>query len=331
MLSSAVQRVQGINGLKYAEEEEEKVKEFLGIDVGSVSIKFALLKGDTLAAKVYLKNQGLIKTVQEGLSQLGKVEVAGVGITGSGKEFVSSLVGGDYLDSEVMCHCIGALNRYSEARTIIDVGGEDSKLILVRDGVLNDFQMNRSCGAGSGAMIETIASRLGISIEEVGNIALQSQDHLTLPSKCGIFMQSEVVSQLNKGRPISDILMGVCRGMVGNYLLLAKGKKLESPVVFQGAVAKNQAVAKAFEEALKCPIIIPEYPELAGAIGIALLTEESMNGYHTNFRGDAILNSNYRTEIAHCEDCENRCELLNLYCNGDLLAVSGSRCGKRNQ
>jgi len=302
---------------------------FLGLDIGSVSIKLVLLEGGTLTAKAYLKNQGLIPTIQEGLKRMPGVKVSGIGVTGSGSEFVSRLVGGDYTDSEIIGHMVATLKDHPDARTIMDVGGEDSKLMLVNNGVLSDFQMNKTCGAGSGAMLETIASRLGYKIEDVGKIALESKEQLNLPSKCAIFMQSEVVSQLNKGRPIQDILMGVCRAMVANYLMLAKGKKLVEPVVFQGAVAKNQAVARAFEEALECPVIIPEYPEFAGAVGIALLTRENMNGRKTNFRGDAILAPEYRIEVKQCPDpCPNECELTRLLYQGKVLAVFGSKCGK---
>ena len=301
----------------------------LGIDIGSVSAKFALIENDKLVSKVYLRNKGLILTVQAGLKELPKVKIDAVGITGSGKEFVRSLVGGDYVDSEIIAHLVACLKQYPDARTIMDVGGEDSKLMLIKDGVLTDFQMNKICGAGSGAMLETIASRLGYKIEDVGRIALENKEQLALPAKCGIFMQSEVVSQLNKGRPVSDILMGVCRAMVANYLILAKGKKLLEPVVFQGAVAKNQAVARAFEEALKCPVIIPEYPEFAGAVGIALLTEEQMDGRETNFRGDAILAPEYCIEVKQCPDpCPNKCELTLLLYQGRALAVFGSKCGR---
>ncbi|GAI67063.1 unnamed protein product, partial [marine sediment metagenome] len=141
---------------------------FLGLDIGSVSIKLALLEGDTLTAKAYLKNQGLISTVQQGLKQMPKVKVNGVGVCGSGSEFVSQLVGGDYIDSEVISHMVATLKNYPGARTIMDVGGEDSKLMLVNNGVLTDFQMNSTCGARSGAMLETIAGRLGYKIEDVG-------------------------------------------------------------------------------------------------------------------------------------------------------------------
>ncbi|MBA7475074.1 (R)-phenyllactate dehydratase activator [subsurface metagenome] len=305
---------------------------YLGIDVGSVSVKLALLKGDELTGKAYLKNQGLISTVQEGLRQLPKVKISGVGITGSGKEFVKSLVGADYTDSEIISHLVACLKEYPYAKTILDIGGEDSKLMLVSEGILADFQMNRDCGGGTGSMIETIAARLGVRIEDAGRLALQSKDPAVLPGKCGIFCQSAAVSQLSKGRPTGDILMGVCRALVGNYLaVLAKGKKLEPPIVFQGATALNAALVKCFEEELGHPILVPENCSYMGAIGIALLAEESMNGRHTNFRGGAILDSNYMTQISRCEECENNCELLNLYHGDELLSVSGSRCGKNNR
>ncbi|MBA7696641.1 (R)-phenyllactate dehydratase activator [subsurface metagenome] len=304
---------------------------FLGIDVGSVSVKLALLEGDALVDKVYLKNRGLISTVQEGLRQLPRVKVGGVGITGSGKEFVKSLVGGDYVDSEIMSHMVATLKEYPDVKTILDIGGEDSKLMLVRRNVLSGFQMNASCGGGTGSMIETIAARLGVKIEDVGDLALQSKDPATLAGKCGIFAQSDAVSQMSKGRPVEDILMGLCRALVGNYLAtLAKGKKLLPPLVFQGATALNKALVKAFEDELHQPILVPENCSYMGAIGIALLAEENMNG-HTRFRGDAILDTRYRTEIRHCEDCENNCELLYLLYRDEVLAVSGSRCGKNNR
>jgi predicted CoA-substrate-specific enzyme activase len=214
----------------------------------------------------------------------------------------------------------------------LDIGGEDSKLMLVEDSLLADFQMNRDCGGGTGSMIETIAARLGVTIEEVGEIALQSKDPAVLPGKCGIFCQSAAVSQLSKGRPTGDILIGVCKALVGNYLAtLAKGKKLLPPIVFQGATAQNAALVKCFEDALGYRVLVPENCSYMGAIGIAILTEENMNGQHTRFRGDAILDSNHRTEIAHCDGCENNCELLKLYCGDELLGVSGSRCGKHNR
>ena len=304
---------------------------YLGIDCGSVSIKFALLKDGELTDKVYLKNQGLISTIKEGLARLQNGHIDGVGITGSGKEFVNSLVGADYVDSEIIAHMVATLKQYPGTKTILDIGGEDSKLMLIQDGALAGFQMNKDCGGGTGSMIETIATRLGVKIEDVGSIALQSRNGTNLPGKCGIFCQSAVVSELNKGRPVSDILMGVCQALVGNYLaVLAKGKKLLSPVVFQGATALNPALARCFSESLECEILVPRDCSFMGAIGIAELTRENMAG-QPRFRGvKSVIGADYRTGISHCEDCENRCELLSLYCDGELVGRSGSRCEKNN-
>ncbi|GAI67050.1 unnamed protein product, partial [marine sediment metagenome] len=302
------------------------------IDIGSVAIKLALLDGDALIDKSYLRNQGIIGTLQQGLKRLQKVKIDGVGVTGSGKSLAKVLVGGDYEDSEIMSHVIATLAQYPDVKTILDIGGEDSKLMLIRNRVLSDFQMNSSCGGGTGSMIETISSRLGVRIEDVGSIALKSKNPATLAGKCGIFCMSDAVSHLSKGRPVEDILLGVCKALVGNYLAtLAKGKKLQPPIIFQGATALNTALVKCFEEELGHPIFVPENCSYMGAIGIGILAEENMNGRHTSFRGDVILDSNYRTEISHCEDCENNCELLNLYHGDELLSVSGSRCGKNNR
>ncbi len=306
---------------------------FLGIDCGSVSLKFALVSDGQVLSKVYLRNTGLIPTVKQGLEllNLDGTAIDAVGVTGSGKEFVKALVSADYVDSEIIAHFTATLKKYPDARTILDVGGEDSKLILVKNGNLTAFQMNRDCGGGTGAMIEAIATRLGVKIEDVGRIALESSAPANLPGKCGIFAQSAVVSELNKGRAVSDILMGVCRALVGNYLaVLARGKRLWPPVVFQGATAQNQALVKCFEDALGHEIIVPEDCKFMGAIGIAELTKESVAG-PTKFRGPAqILASDYKSTIANCDGCENKCELLSLSSDGQLLGRSGSRCGKNN-
>ncbi len=177
------------------------MKTYLGVDCGSVSIKFVLTQDRHTRSKVYLKNTGLIPTIKKGLSQLPQAEISGVGITGSGKEFVKSLIGADFTDSEIIAHVTATQREYPEVRTVLDIGGEDSKLMLLRDGILSGFQMNKDCGGGTGSMIETIATRLGVKIEEVGRIALESRSPTNLPGKCGIFCQSAVVSELNKGRP----------------------------------------------------------------------------------------------------------------------------------
>ncbi|MBA7692061.1 hypothetical protein ES703_100619 [subsurface metagenome] len=230
--------------------------------------------------------------------------------------------------TEVLAHSIAALEYYPQVRTIFEIGGEDCKMMIIEDAVLSNFNMNNICAGGTGAMIETIASRMGIQIEDVGELAFQSKNQLELPGKCGIFCQSAVVNKLNTGVNKSDILMGVCRALIRNYLTICKGSKLKPPYIFQGATAKNKALVRALEEELSHPVIVPEQCAFMGAIGIAMMAMEEVPE-KTKFKGfDAILSASYDVRHFQCVDCENRCEVVQIYQNNELAGCIGSRCFK---
>jgi len=303
---------------------------YIGIDVGSISVKCVLLDRESkVIDSVYLKNRGIMESVIDCLSQLQEeVEIAACGITGSGRNFTTVLVGGDIVKTEVLAHSIATLAYYPDAGTIFEIGGEDCKLIMVEDGVLVNFSMNNICAGGTGAMIEAIANRMGITIEDVGELALQSKHRLELPGKCGIFCQSSVVSKLNSGVNKSDILMGVCRALIRNYLAVCKGNKLLPPYIFQGATAQNQALIRALEEELNHPIIVPSQCAFMGAIGIAMMAMEAAPK-KTKFKGfDAIVRASHDVHNFQCVDCPNRCEVIQIYQNKILAGCIGSRCFK---
>jgi predicted CoA-substrate-specific enzyme activase len=303
---------------------------YLGIDGGSVSLKFALIdeKGKILSS-VYLRNQGIIETVQSGLKAVaGKdCEVAGVCVTGSGRKFIGTLVGADLVESEVLAHTIAALHYFPGVRTLIDIGGEDSKIMSIRDGILEDFRLNSVCGAGTGSLLDAIGSRIGVRIEDVGNLALQSRQRLYFPGKCGIFAQSSVVSRLNSGAHKSDILMGMIRALVNNYLTIAKGMDLAPPFVYQGATAQNKAMHKALEEQLESSVAVPDQCALMGAIGAALLARDEKL-QKTGFHGFALSENTYTTQTIFAQGCNNNCELTLLFENGRYLGTIGNRCAK---
>ncbi|NIO49974.1 MAG: 2-hydroxyglutaryl-CoA dehydratase [Candidatus Aminicenantes bacterium] len=306
---------------------------YLGIDVGSTSVKCVLLdKESNIIDFVYMKNKGIIESVIECLSTLEKrMEIAACGITGSGRNFTNVLVGGDIVKTEVLAHSVAALEFYPDVRTIFEIGGEDCKLMIVEDGILVNFNMNNICAGGTGAMIEAIASRMGIAIEDVGELAFQSKNQLEMPGKCGIFCQSAVVNKLNSGVNKSDILMGVCRALIRNYLTICKGNQLEPPYVFQGATAQNEALVRALEEELSYPVIVPEQCALMGAIGIAMMAMEEVPE-KTKFKGfDAILSADYDVRYFSCSDCENRCEVIQVYQDNELAGCIGSKCCKWNK
>jgi len=193
-----------------------------------------------------------------------------------------------------------------------------------------NFLAVHNCGAGTGAVIDSIASRLGIKTEDVGDLALKHKTRLNFPGKCGIFATSAVVSRLNSGADKSDILMGVCRGLINNYLTLAKNIKLDPPYVFQGATAKNKALIKILEEELKEKVTVPENCELMGAIGIAMLVKDEKIE-KTSFRGFDISKQEFKTKNFLCGDCSNNCEVTQIMENGNVLGAIGSRCGKWNK
>lgn len=303
---------------------------YLGIDVGSTSVKCILLDNESnIIDSVYTKNKGIIESVIECLGALEKrVEITACGITGSGRNFTNVLVGGDMVKTEVLAHSVAALEFYPEVRTIFEIGGEDCKLMIIEDGILVNFNMNNICAGGTGAMIEAIASRMGIAIEDVGELASQSKHQLEMPGKCGIFCQSAVVNKLNTGVNKCDILMGVCKALIRNYLTICKGNKLEPPYIFQGATAQNKALVRALEEELSHAVIVPEQCAFMGAIGIAMMAKEELPE-KTKFKGfSAILSASYDVRHFLCVDCENRCEVVQVYQDNELAGCLGSKCCK---
>lgn len=303
-------------------------KAYLGLDIGSVGIKLVLVdETKEVVKKTYLKNEGIIDTVKKGLENIAneEYEVKGVGATGSGRQFVGMLVGVDIIKTEILAHAIGTLNYYPNVKTILDIGGEDSKIMTLRNGVLEDFIMNQICGAGTGSVVDSIASRMGIKTEDVGYLALQSKQQLNFPGKCGVFLQSSVVSRLNSGADKSDILMGVVNALVNNYLMLGKNINLESPFVYQGATSQNKAIVSALEKQLGAEIIVPKYASYMGAIGIALMAQKE-NFLKTNFKGYNIGDRKYISKTKIANGCENHCEITSLYEGNKYIGSIGNRC-----
>ncbi len=303
---------------------------YLGIDCGSVGIKLALIdEKKKVVRKTYLKNEGIIDTVKKGLENIanGEYVVRGIGVTGSGRNFVGMLIGADIIKTEILAHAVGTLNYYPDVKTIMDIGGEDSKIMVLRNGVLEDFIMNQICGAGTGSVVDSIATRMGIRIEDVGDLALQSKQQLNFPGKCGVFMQSSVVSRLNSGANKSDILMGVVNALVNNYLMLGKSIPLEPPFVYQGATSQNKAIVNALEKQLGETVTVPEYASYMGAIGIALMAQRE-NISKTHFKGFYTREKQYTSKTKISNGCDNHCEITSLYENNSYIGSIGNRCDK---
>lgn len=311
---------------------------YLGIDVGSVSTNLVITDSeDNILNKVYLRTAGQpIKALKRGLKVLSGrledgIEITGVGATGSGRQLAGVIVGADAVKNEITTHAVAAQRLIRGVRTILEIGGQDSKIIILRNGVVYDFAMNTVCAAGTGSFLDRQASRLNIPIEEFGAYALRSVSPVRIAGRCAVFAESDMIHKQQTGHSIEDIICGLCEALVRNYLNnLAKGKELLEPIVFQGGVAANIGIVKAFEKALGKKVIIPEYYDVMGAYGAALIAKQKMQSSagRTSFYGFETVNNEYKAKSLECHDCSNMCEVIEIYLNENVIACWGDRCGK---
>lgn len=309
---------------------------YLGIDIGSVTTKFAVLNSnDELVASLYLPTEGEpVAAVQRGLKQIGQqladeVAVAGVAATGSARYLGGIIAGADLVKNEITCHAVAALKYIPEVQTIVEIGGQDSKLIIIRDGAVIDFGMNTVCAAGTGSFLDHQALRLNMDIGEFSRRALDSDRPVHIAGKCTVFAESDMVHKQQMGHNVEDVLYGLCRALVRNYLNnVGSGKDIQPPVVFQGGVAFNRGIVRALEEALETGVIVPAHHELMGAIGSALLVHEEImhSAGDTNFKGFGADEVEYHTALFECKSCAGSCEVAELWGDGRVLARWGGRC-----
>ena len=313
---------------------------YLGIDIGSVSSNLVLTdKSCNLIKKIYLRTQGNpVKAVKDGFSMLmdnpknDNINIKGVGTTGSGRYLSAVLIGADVIKNEITAHAVAAAQLYPDVKTIIEIGGQDSKIIMLKNGIVNDFAMNTVCAAGTGSFLDQQASRLNLNIQDFGERAALSKQAVRIAGRCGVFAESDMIHKQQMGYPMEDIIMGLCEALVRNYLNnVGKGKKIEEPVVFQGGVAANAGLRRAFEKLLGMPIKVPQHYDVMGAIGAAILAMEKMqlSRSTTQFRGNSfILGGEFKTSSHECKGCPNICEVVCIKRDREVLAYWGDRCKK---
>lgn len=313
---------------------------YLGVDIGSVSSNLVLVDGSyNLLQKIYLRTQGNpVRAIREGFALIAdntkkkNLHIKGVGTTGSGRYLAAVLIGADVIKNEITAHAVAAAHLYPDVRTIIEIGGQDSKIIILRDGIVNDFAMNTVCAAGTGSFLDQQASRLNLKIQEFGQMAALSRQAVRIAGRCGVFAESDMIHKQQMGYPMEDIIMGLCEALVRNYLNnVGKGKKIEEPIVFQGGVAANAGLRKAFEKILSMPVNIPQHFEVMGAIGAAILAVEQIQRTRVTsmFKGASfILEGSFKTSSHECQGCPNMCEVVCIKRDRDTLAYWGDRCKK---
>ena len=302
------------------------MKHVMGIDFGSTTAKVVIVDLDGKVVASCVSHMGAVSDEAVKAAVAGALEEAGLTQADMGRT-VSTGYGRRMLDiadknfTEITCHARGAVAMIPEARLVIDIGGQDSKTIAVdANGLVAQFAMNDRCAAGTGKFLEVLARAMEIPLDDMGDLAMQSEQELKISSMCATFAETEVISLRAEGNSKPDVLGAVHAAIASRTLGLVSRVGKKGPVVMTGGVARNKAAVHYIEKALGMPIILPESPQVAGALGAALIGLDD-----------------YRAELAHearlpdddgVEDQMNADKACAPKCKGDPVAALAAAAGQ---
>ena len=311
-------------------------KTYLGIDIGSISTKGVIIDSNNkILASDYLATEGnpikavkkLIKSLRNNFDE-NKYEVVSIGTTGSARKLIGTILNASIIKNEITAHAIGTTSIIPDVRTIFEIGGQDSKIIILNNGIVTDYAMNTLCAAGTGSFLSSQSRRLGVKVEDFGKIALTSKNPTTIAARCTVFAESDLVHKAQIGHKKEDIIAGLCESVASNYLNnVGKGKKILAPIVFQGGVSKNIGVVKAFEKLTEEQIHVDPNSHLMGALGVAILAKKTKKETKFDFNIEDI---SFETKGSNCHGCANNCEIIKIYRNNKIIDAWGNRCEKGN-
>lgn len=308
----------------------------MGIDIGSVSAKGVIIdKYDNIMASAYIYTFGNpIKGVVEVLKglkkeiDLDKYEVVAVGVTGSARKLIGSMLGAVVIKNEITALVAGIERVIPNIKTIFEIGGEDSKIVLINNGNIMDYSINSSCMAGCGSFIDSFARRLDVNISDFGKIAINSKKKINVDARCMVFTETDLVNKIQEGYKKEDIAFGLCYGIASNFVNnLTKGKKIQTPIAFLGGVSKNEVVVNLVSNMIGEKIVVDKNSHLMGAMGIAFMARDSKKTQVFDFN---VEDYSIETKIANCSKCSNNCEIVTIYKNSKIIDYWGNKCSSGN-
>jgi len=318
--------------------KQQKNKVYIGVDVGAVSTNIVVLdENKKLLATKYLMTEGNpIESVKKGLKDIGHeikdlIEVQAVATTGSGRYFTGDFIGADLVINEITAQAKATLDIDKTIDTIFEIGGQDSKYIRMKNGVVVDFEMNKVCAAGTGSFLQEQADRLDVNIdEEFSKLAFSSKAPVDLGTRCTVFMESDLVHHQQVGSQKVDLLAGLSYSIANNYIEKVVGnKKIGERIYFQGGVAGNKSVVAAFENILGKKITVPQNYNVTGAIGAALIAMEKRHGDgKSNFVGFNLIDREYEVKSFECQHCPNHCHIKKISIGGEFKSFYGGICDR---
>lgn len=306
----------------------------MGIDVGTSYTKGVIIdKYDNIMTSSYVKTSSdpieaskRVILKMKGDIDLDKYRIVSVGVCGFAKKMVGVFLNSQVIKNEITAVATSVLKKYPDAKTIIDIGGEDSKIIFIDDGKVSDYVMNTACSAGIGNFISDLAKKMNISMSEFSK--LKESNNLEITSRCMIYVESELIKKIRNGYSKNDILYSACKMISQNYVNgVCKGKKIKEPIVFVGGVSKNDMIVKCLERELDKNIIVNKNSHLFGCIGVAIMARESKKEGEFNFDID---NDTFEAKMSNCINCHNNCEIVTVYKNNKIIDIWGNKCSKIN-
>lgn len=312
---------------------------FLGIDVGSTTTKAVVLgQNGELLYSSYNNNEGspLNKTL-EILKELyilinKDTRIAKATVTGYGEGLIKAALGIDIGEIETICHFRGAKEFMPNVEFILDIGGQDMKALMIKDGVINNILLNEACSSGCGSFIEGFSKSLGISIDEFAKLAISSKRPVDLGSRCTVFMNSKVKQVQKEGVSVSDISAGLSYSVIKNALYkvikIRNFDELGKNIIVQGGTFYNDGILRSFEKITGINVVRPEIAGLMGAYGAALISKENHkeNEISTIITRDKINDFTIETSCERCGICGNNCLLtINKFSETEKY-ITGNRC-----
>ncbi|MHC1730048.1 MAG: acyl-CoA dehydratase activase [Syntrophobacteraceae bacterium] len=326
----------------WAKKKGKAIEAYLGIDIGSTTTKYALISEQSqILHKCYVPTQGkpievtqrLLHTLQKEAGN--KIKLMAISTTGSGRNVVGDFLSADLIIDEITAHARGAVEIDPEVDTIFEIGGQDSKYIMIENTHPLDFDMNKVCAAGTGSFLHELANKMKINIvKEFQDIALSSEAPIHLAERCTVFMESDLVSYLQKGGDRKDLIAGLCYAIVYNYLNRVVEKRyIGKRVMFLGGPSLNKGIVAAFEKVLKRGVLVPKHREVMGAFGAALSVMELYKKQGMEYRRRdldqlASMQVNFSESICRADrKCHNECK-LKVYSFGERKSIWGGDCGR---
>ena len=312
---------------------------FIGIDAGSTTTKLSVIGEDNeLLYSSYNNNEGspLNKTIdilKDLYKKLNKnITIAKATVTGYGEGLIKAALGVDIGEIETVCHFKGAKSFMPNVDFILDIGGQDMKALMIKDGVINNILLNEACSSGCGSFIEGFSKSLNISIDEFAKLSVKAKNPVDLGSRCTVFMNSKVKQVQKEGASVGDISAGLCYSVIKNALYkvikIRNFDELGKNIIVQGGTFYNDGVLRSFEKLTGANVIRPDIAGLMGAYGAALISKENYKKgqVSTLISEDKLEKFEFKTSCSRCGGCGNNCLLtINKFDNGERY-ITGNRC-----